>query len=243
MSLKTFGANPKSRLFFAALVGAALLVAALTIGSANNANAESSVRAKKTKVLGAIGKLPEPLCPIDCEALAIVSGFQSEIGGIDNPYRVPFNGSITKWKISLGSVDKSQRMYFENRFGSKPKAQLSVLKPVTVDGKRQFRLMKRGPVEGLNKYLGDVASISLKKPIAVKKGWFVALTIPTWAPALSFVTPKDDFNWRASREKDTCAKPPNMNTSEPQQKVHSARTYGCRFVGAQLLYRVKVTNK
>ena len=250
MSVKTFGANRKSRLFFAAFLGAALLVAALTIGSANNASAEPSVRAKKTKVLGAIGKLPEPLCPLDCSGLAIVSGFQAEINGIGNPYRIPFNGHVTKWKISLGSVTKSQRTFFEERFGRKPKAGISMLKPVRVDGKKQFKLMKRSPIEGLNKFLGDVASISLKRPIKVKKGWYVALTVPTWAPALARVKtdatpPKPDtsYSWRAGRDRDTCMQEPNMKNSDPQMEPGSKRAYGCRFSAEQLLYRVKVTNR
>ncbi|MGK2931451.1 MAG: hypothetical protein ACSLFD_01530 [Solirubrobacterales bacterium] len=245
---------------FAAILGAALLVATFAIGTAGNADADTSVRAKKTRVLGAIGELPEPLCPLNCSALAIVSGFQAEIDGVGNPYRVPFNGYITRWKISLGSVDKMQREFFEERFGSKPKAGLSVLKPVTVGGKKQFKLMKRSPIEGLNKYLGDVASIGLERRIKVKKGWYVALTVPTWAPALwkspdcelvdGRVTDpagcEEDsvaFSWRAGRDRDTCNKEPNMRNSSPQMQPKSKRAYGCRFEAAQLLYRVKVTNK
>ncbi len=249
MSLKTFGTNRKSRVLFAAFLGAALLVATLAVGSANNANADSSVRAKKTKVLGAIGELPDALCPLNCSALAIVSGYQAEIDGVGNPYRIPFDGYVTKWKISLGSVTKSQRNFFEKRFGRKPKAGISILKPVTVGGKKKYKLQKRSPVIGLNRYLGDVASIGLDKRIPVKKGWYVALTVPTWAPALASVDvgrpakPDMDFSWRASRERDTCTQNPNMQNSEPQKEPGSKRTYGCRFSGEQLLYRVKVTSK
>lgn len=250
MSVKTFESGRKARIMFAAILGAALLVATFAIGTAGNADADSSVRAKKTRVLGAIGELPEPLCPLNCSALAIVTGFQAEIDGVGNPYRIPFNGYVTRWKISLGSVNKMQREFFEERFGPKPKAGISVLKPVTVNGKREFKLEKRSPIEGLNKYLGDVASIPLERRIKVKKGWYVALTVPTWAPALARVEtnstpPKADmtYSWRAGRERDTCAQDPNMKNSEPQMEVGSKRAYGCRFSGEQLLYRVKVTNQ
>lgn len=249
MSLNNLESSRRTRVLVASIVGAALLAGAFIVSSSNDAQAEPAVLAKKkTEVLGAIGKLPEPQCPMNCEALAIVSGFQAEIDDVGNPYRIPYNGFITKWKLSLGSVDKEQRTFFEENFGSKPKAQLSVLKPVKVNGRRQYKLQRRSPVVGLNKYLGKVASIGLDKRIPVKKGWYVALTVATWAPALAFVetksgNPDPDFNWRASREKNTCDKKPNMNTSEPQQKVNSKRSYGCRFDGAQLLYRVKVTNK
>ncbi|MBK8295490.1 MAG: hypothetical protein IPK93_12330 [Solirubrobacterales bacterium] len=253
MSERTFESNRKSRLFFAAILGAALLVAAFTFGSANNANADSSVSAKKarkSKVLGAIGAMPEPLCPLNCSGLAIVSGYQAKIDGVKNPYRIPFNGYVTKWKISLGSVNKSQRDFFEEKFGPKPKAGISILKPVKVRGKRQFKLVKRSPVEGLNKYLGDVATIRLDRRIKVKKNWVVALTVPTWGPALARVMtgakpskPDTSYNWRAGRERDTCAQEPNLKNSVPQTKPKSKRAYGCRFSAEQLTYRVKVTNK
>jgi len=265
MSEKSLESNRRSRLFFAVILGAALLVATFTIGSATNANADSSAntdssvsakknkkpkKARKSRVLGAIGAMPEPLCPLNCSGLAIVSGYQAKIDGVKNPYRIPFNGYVTKWKISLGSVNKSQRNFFEEKFGSKPKAGISILKPVKVNGKRQFELMKRSPVEGLNKYLGDVSTIRLDRRIKVKKGWVVALTVPTWAPALARVMtdakpsrPDTSYNWRAGRERNTCAQAPNMKNSEPQTKPKSKRAYGCRFSAEQLTYRVKVTNK
>lgn len=231
-------------------MGAALVVAALTVGSAGNANADSSVRAKKTKVLGDIGKLPDALCPQNCSALAIVSGYQAEIDGIRNPYRIPFNGHVLRWKIKLGSVTKSQRNFFQKRFGKSPKAGISILKKVKVAGKTKYKLLKRGPVVGLNQYLGETASIKLEKRIAVKKGWYVALTVPTWAPALARVKtdakpskPDLTYSWRASREPDTCEQTPNMQNSEPQTKTKSKRSYGCKFSAEQLLYHVKVTNK
>ena len=43
----------------------------------------------------------------------------------------------------------------------------------------------------------------LAKSIPVKKGWVVALTVPTWAPALA-VGLGADTSWRASRGKGTC---------------------------------------
>ncbi|MGK2954193.1 MAG: hypothetical protein ACSLFI_00750 [Solirubrobacterales bacterium] len=255
MSLNSYGLTRSMRILTAVILGAALLAGAFMISSNNDAKAEPATRAKKTKVLGAIGKFPNALCPSNCEALAIVSGFQSEINGVSNPYRVPYNGFVTKWKIGLGKVNKEQRDFFAENFGRKPKAGISILKPVTVKGKRRYKLMKRSPVEGLNKYMGKVSSISLKNPIPVKKGWFVALTVPTWAPALATfetrnMNPDPDWSWRASRDrmkvsstKTTCDLPINMNNSEPQTEPGSKRQYGCRFEGAQMLYRVKVTNQ
>jgi len=258
MSANSFRLTRTSRTVIALFLGAALLLSAVILSSTSNAGAEVALKAKKSKVLGAIGKLPEARCPADCSGLAIVSGFQSEIGGVGNAYRVPYKGFITKWKISLGKPTRSQRNFFEERFGTTPKAGISVIKPVRVNGKKRYKLMKRSPILGLNKYMGKVSSIALKKPIPVKKGQYVALTVPTWATALGARYLEEngeivrengkpvldgEYSWRASRERDNCGTP-NMQNSAPQTEPGSRFEYGCRFYGGQLLYRVKVvTNR
>jgi len=259
MSADSHRLSRASRVMIAFGLGVCLLAGAMTLGSAGNAGAEVALKAKRTKVLGNVGDFPDARCPAECSGLAIVSGFQAQIDGVSNSYRVPFTGYLTKWKIGLGKPSKSQRTFFEQRFGPTPKAGLSVLRPVTVNGKKRYKLMKRSPVLGLNKYLGKVSSIKLDKPIQVKKGDFVALTIPTWAPALAAdfemkngkivrdsmgnALPNMDSNWRASRQRSTCLEAPNMENSAPQTEPGSKFEYGCRFDG-QLLYRVKViTNR
>ena len=37
----------------------------------------------------------------------------------------------------------------------------------------------------LEKYFGSTVQFALDKSIPVKKGWLVALTVPTWAPILT----------------------------------------------------------
>ena len=106
MSLKSSGLTRSARILTAIVLGGTLLAGAFMISSNTDAQAEPVVLAKKkkTKVLGAVGRFPDALCPKNCEALAIVSGFQAEIKGVTNPYRIPYNGFITKWKIGLCSV-------------------------------------------------------------------------------------------------------------------------------------------
>ncbi|HTU14981.1 MAG TPA: hypothetical protein VMF31_07280 [Solirubrobacterales bacterium] len=263
MSVNTLGLSRAARIAIATLLGAALCASVLVLGSSGNANAdEQAVKAKRTEVLGAVGEMKPALCPTRCEGLAFVTGIQSSINGVSTPFRVPFNGKITKWKIALGKPTKSQREFFETNFGERPEAGISVLKKVKVDGKTRYLLRRRSPIEGLNRSLGTVTSFTLKKPLKVAKGNYVALTVPTWAPALW--TPKacainpatkkmfdatactnirENYSWRASRDRDKCAPTQLKSTSRPQQEVGSKREYGCRFDGSQLLYRVKITNR
>lgn len=265
MSVNSLGLSRTARIAIAAGLGAVLFASVLMVGSSGNAGAETATKAKKVEVLGAIGKMKPAMCPQRCEGLAFVSGIQSSINGVNTPFRVPFNGQITKWKIALGKPNKSQRMFFENNFGARPEAGISVLKKVKVGGQTQYLLRRRSPIVGLNRSLGTVTSFTLDKPLKVAKGNYVALTVPTWAPALwtpnacapntETTTPNDvinedkcdkvreNYSWRASRDRDKCAPEQLKSTSTPQTEVGTKRQYGCRFDGSQLLYRVKITNR
>lgn len=263
MSVNSFGLSRMARIAIASVLGAALFASVLMLGSSGQAGAdETATRAKKVEVLGAIGPMKPAMCPLRCESIAIVSGIQSSINDVSTPFRVPFNGKITKWKIGLGKPNRSQRDFFETNFGERPEAGISVLKKVKVDGKTQYLLRRRSPIEGLNKSLGTVTSFTLKKPLNVAKGNYIALTVPTWAPALwtprsCAINPdtnmmfdsdgcenvRERYSWRASRDRDKCAPAQLKNTSAPQTEVGTKRQYGCRFDGSQLLYRVKITNR
>ncbi len=241
----------RNKAFLAALTAVALLVSGLALAgqdAASNAGAATDparASARNAVVLGAGGPMPEARCPDKCFGLAIVTGMQTKVDGITNPYRVPFNGEITAWKLGLGKPDKAQRKFFQDRFGQRPQAGLAVLKKVRVNGKVRYLLRKRSPLQGLNRVLGTTASFKLAKPLKVNKGNLVALTIPTWAPALAMPTglTKQGYSWRASRDRSTCKKMISKKTSRPQQGIGSKREYGCRFDGEQLLYRVKVRSR
>ena len=53
----------------------------------------------------------------------------------------------------------------------------------------------------LEKYFGKTAQFPLATTIPVKKGDIVALTVPTWAPALALGF-GNNTSWRASRAED-----------------------------------------
>lgn len=199
----------------------------------------------KFVVLGASGPMSAPRCPEKCLGMATVTGFQSKLNGIASPYRVPFKGKITAWKLGLGKPNASQRKFFSERFGERPLAGLAVLKKVRVDGRVRYLLRKRTPIVGLNRGFGTVASFWLDKPVKVNKGNFVALTVPTWAPVMAMPDKVAAAGnaWRASRNRGTCSRVISPLVSRPQQKLGSKRQYGCRFDGAQLLYRVKVARR
>lgn len=235
-------------LLVASIALAAVLLAAVqgfqTPASAAVDPAATSAQ-REFVVLGDSGPMPAARCPEQCLGVATVTGFQTTLAGMSAPYRVPFDGEITAWKLGLGKPSRSQREFFETRFGDRPTAGLAVLKKVRVDGKVRYLLRKRSPIEGLNRVLGTVASFKLKNPIRVNRGNLIALTVPTWAPAMAMpdgITATSDA-WRTSRSARTCSQQISTKTSRPQQKIGSKRPYGCLFDNARLLYRVKVASR
>ena len=63
-----------------------------------------------------------------------------------------------------------------------------------------FGLLARGPLLKLRPYFGRTSQFPLATSIPVKKGQVIAITVPTWAPALGTGL-GGDTSWRASREK------------------------------------------
>ena len=66
-----------------------------------------------------------------------------------------------------------------------------------------YKLVAQSPMVKLQPYFGETAQFPLEATIPIKKGYVVALTVPTWAPALA-LNFGDDTSWRASRPKAGC---------------------------------------
>ena len=84
----------------------------------------------------------------------------------------------------------------------------------------------------LEPYFGKTAQFPLETTIPVKKGDVVALTVPTWAPALALGF-GNDTSWRASRQKASArARAPRPT----QTSVGSLVQYFCLYQTARLTY-------
>ena len=219
---------------FAAFVG---LVAA-------GIRADQASAAKETVVLGKDANMPDPLCPgSTCQAIPSVTGIQNNLPTGAAPFRMPFDGYVTAWKIFLSKPARSEQKFFNDMFGSPPQAGISILRKKSVSGRTKYELKKASPIKGLNPYLGTAASFKLEKPMKGNKGSLVALTVPTWAPALAAGNSLSGNNtWRASRDPGTCGAG-DIDLARPQIKIGSLRFYSCEFTKSRLLYTVKITNE
>jgi hypothetical protein len=193
-----------------------------------------------------------PSCPNNCQITGRTTGFQTAIGNTKKPFRVPFPGKIVAWSIKLSRPTAEQIKFGNELFSGPPKARIGVLKPIKKKikrGKPVYKLKGQSPVELLTPFLGTTTTFTLNKPINVKAGQLVALTLPTWAPVLAIGQSKST-GWRASRKKGKCGNSTDANVvrnqlkgGTPQTKVGSLRPYWCAYGTARLLYTATMVRR
>lgn len=177
--------------------------------------------------IGAAAADAVPTCPSSpCLAVSRTTGYQAKVVDSRDAYIVPAAGRIVAWTISLGNPDERQIEFFEGNYGESS-ANLTILRR----GKRLYhRVMAATPVQRLQTYFGQKVQFPLDRSIPVKKGYVVALTVPTWAPALTQLT-EDGSSWRASRAKNRCN---DTETQTAQTRVGQRTQYRC-------LYKARLT--
>jgi hypothetical protein len=213
--------------------------------------AVSSAGATQAKVLGKTKHTPAPDCPRDtgqhpCEGIGSVTGFPLVADGQKRPMNVHQNGKLVAWAIDLSRPKKSQRNFFgslfkSSRYGKAPTARIAVIKH---KGTKKYKLLRQSPVVKLAGALGRKQLITLDKPLTIRKGQIVALTVPTWASNFASHISRHRNRWRGSRSRRNCSPKSSdisdirafAHNSRPQQKVGSLRGYACDYTSARLLY-------
>jgi hypothetical protein len=172
----------------------------------------------------------EPSCPATpCLAVSRVTGFQLTVGPDRNPFVVPRDGSIVAWSMTLGVPDKKETAFFDAHEGGPPAAGISVLQS---SKSLRYRLVAQSPTVSLSRYFGTTAQFPLAHSIQVKKGYVIALSVPTWAPALALGVGRDT-TWRASRPKARCG---DTTSQAAHTTLGSVAQYACLYTGARLTY-------
>jgi hypothetical protein len=173
-----------------------------------------------------------PTCPTSpCLAVSRTTGYQVKIGAKRGLFTVPANGKIVAWQIALGNPNAKQTTFFDKGYGE-ASAGITVLR----QGKRLYsRVLGQSPIEKLAPYFGQTVQFPLDAAIPVQKGWVIALTVPTWAPALTQLT-DDGSSWRASRGKNACD---DTDTQTAQTKSRALTQYRCLY-NARLTYSATV---
>ena len=196
--------------------------------------------------LGLEPRPPAPVCPANCRVITRVTGFQvlAENGERERknlPFRVPFNGVLTSWTISLAFPTDQQRAFFNRGWGSPAKARIGVLQRVPDTSPPRYRLVRQTPPRSLAGWFGSTPRFRVRPAIEVKRGQVIALTVPTWAPALAIDIHKRN-RWRASRNPGRCLETEDQRRGRSHQ-VLGSRIYGCRYETARLLYSARIARR
>jgi hypothetical protein len=187
-----------------------------------------------TVVLGQTSTTPDPSCPgLPCQAVGSVTGFQVSNGQTRSPFLITQDGTIKSWTLTLAQPTNKQRSFFNGFFGTPPEARLAILRRIPGTNPPRYNLRRQGSVKVLSPYLGQ--TVKFGSSLAVEKGDIVAITVPTWAPAFAQELAADNV-WRASRAPGTCTNSTDIRQGEPQEKVGTRATFGCRYSTARLLY-------
>lgn len=180
-----------------------------------------------------VGKIAQdnvPSCPsTPCQAVSKTTGYQAKVGATRALFAAPADGKIVAWTITLGKPGPTQIKFFNDNYSGAARAGISVLKP----GSKLFgRVTGQSPLQNLQPYFGQTVQFPLGRALNVKKGYVVALTVPSWAPALSLGM-GNDTSWRASRARGGCD---DTDSQTAQLRLAGLAQYFCLYRTARLTY-------
>jgi hypothetical protein len=173
-----------------------------------------------------------PSCPSSpCLAVSRTTGFQVKVATERNPLSAPRAGTIVAWTITLGKPNATQIKYFNANEGGPSEAGIAILRAQPKPN-LTYKLVAQSPLVKLEPYFGKTAQFALETTIPVKKGDVVALTVPSWAPALALGF-GNDTSWRASRPKAGCTSTSSQTTDTA---IGTPVQYYCLYQTARLTY-------
>ena len=183
----------------------------------------------KITELGQLADGVRGACPDNCQAVSRTTGYQAKVGPDRSLYQAPADGRIVAWSIALGKPGPKQTAFFTERLGGESQATIVVLEPRR---KLVRRVVAKAPLMKLTDYFGQTVQFPLERSLRIRKGQYVGLSVPSWAPALQ-IGLGADTSWRASRARDTCA-----DTATQSALVGSRRAvpFACLFKTARLTY-------
>lgn len=171
-------------------------------------------------------------CPANpCLAVSRTTGFQVKVGAAHNFLAVPRSGSVVAWTIVLGKPSATQIKFFNTNEAGEAEAGIAILR-LQPKPNLTYKLVTLSPTVKLQPYFGKTVQFPLETTIKVKKGDVVALSVPTWAPALALGF-GHETSWRASRPRKECSSTSSLST---QTAIGSNVQYVCLYQTARLTY-------
>ena len=213
-------------------LAAAALAASLALPGATSAKL-TELGALADADLGscpATGPTPVPVPPDQvCQALTKLTGYQAKVGPDRALYQAPADGRIVAWTIALGKPTPKQTEFFTSRYDGAALAALVVLSP----GKKLARTAAaKAPVQKLTPFFGQHVQFPLDRSLPIKKGQYIGLTVPTWAPAMQLGRTADT-SWRSSRDPSGCS---DYTTQFGLLGKRTTAGFRCLYKGVRMTY-------
>jgi hypothetical protein len=191
-----------------------------------------------------------PTCPANAQGtnckilLTQVTSYETLRDGVSSPDVVKKSGEIVSFTLGLAGTNLLTPSIIageSQKYGGPPEAQLTVLRPVGTPANPSYRVAGESAVFKLRPQLGKVAEFPLVAPLPVVRGEVLALTVPTWAPVLSFELDTTKFAYAQSKAKLNAGK--SLTTCDTTGGVNLAQivvgelaNYGCTYPGTRVEY-------
>ncbi len=172
-----------------------------------------------------------------CVAAVRMTGYQGRAsGGRKNPYYIRRDGHLVAFTLQLAKPTAEEVDFFNDNFGSPSTARISVLRRGRTQKTRlDHRLITQSDTFELNRYFGSKPTFVFDRPIPVKKGNWIGLTVSTWAPLLATNLARTNW-WRSSRPRGSCE---DFGLQQfAMEDLREVTKFGCTYHGARLLYTV-----
>jgi len=174
-----------------------------------------------------------------CVAAVRMTGYQGRAsGGPKNPFYIRRDGHLIAFTVRLAKPTAEEVKFFQDRWGTPSTARISVLrKGKTRKTRLDHRLVNQSDTFELDRYFGSKPTFVFDRPIPVKKGNWIAITVPTWAPLLSVNQSRTNW-WRSSRPKDSCSDQDFGMRQFAMEDLREVSVFGCTYHTGRLLYTV-----
>ena len=191
--------------------------------------------------------LAAPKCSNPSKCLIILertTALQTASDGVANPMMVKRDGWIVSFTVGLAKLPGSahtQRHFLhtlDTAYGGTPQLALTVLKPSRND---KYTVAAQSSMFHVIPFLGQVLEEPLSLPpsfttftaLRVTKGEVIGLTVPTWAPVLTYNLSTSKFTYRQSR---TAGCPHAATSQTAQLRVGANTRYLCAYSGTRVEY-------
>ena len=191
-----------------------------------------------------------PACPTGVSAsqcviiLTRTTAIQANTNGLLNPTKVKKAGWIVGFTVGLSklSTDSKSELGFihglDLKYGGTPQVALTVLRP---GANNKYTVAAQSGTYHLIPFLGQVLQEPLSLPpsfstltaLPVKPGDVIGLTVPTWAPVLSYNLTATKYSYRQSRRAN-CTHAAGYQTA--QMTVGQSEQYLCNYTGTRVEY-------